>query len=197
MSAREEILQKIHAVRLLLPGAVVDQAPADKSDVTFVDFIFARVNEAKAGLTLSEIGEALKASPLRERYKNNPNAVYTAVGRLVERNRVVRAGRMVYSPQAYQRVIAGQVEERTETVEPPAMTDLVLKVVGGAGKGLTSGEILDVLRKDEAAAARLTSQGQVGYNTISRLTQRGKLVKNGNVNSLPGAPPEVDPGSLL
>lgn len=189
-ASREEILQKVHAVRLLFgPGAVADPepTPADKTDLTFVDFVSSCVDQAEAGLTLPEIAEQLKNSPLRERYKNNPNALYTAVARLVSRERMVREGRLVYSPSAFERVKAGVVQDRTKTVGEPAMSDLILAAVAAAGKGLTSGEILDAVRKDESAAARLAVHTQIGYNAISRLMKKGKLNKSGKLYMLPGS----------
>ena len=195
---REAILKKIHAVRELFgPDAVPDipaatAAPAEEQ--TLIGFIADRIQEAEAGLSLTEISSALKGSALRERFVNNPNAVYTAVGRLVEREKAVRVGRLVYSPAAYARLQAGEVPNRAAKESQDTVQGMVLSALRESQKAMTSGEILDVIRaRDEGQAARFAVRPQLGYNAISRLAKRGKILKDGKFYRLPGAtPPDSD-----
>lgn len=193
---REEILQKIHAARLLFGEDAVPEPPPEikPGEQTFVSFIQSRLDEADNGLTLSELSAALKESPLREKFMNNPNAVYTAVGRLVEREKAFREGRLVYAPKAYARLKAGEITNRNANLSELTVQDMILAVVGEAGKGLTSGEILDAIRnKDAGQAARFDVRPQIGYNAISRLARKGKLRRDGKFYRLPEADPNRGP----
>ena len=185
---REAIKAKMNAARLLFGDSVpaVDAPKETDQGVTLVAFIADQIAKAPAGITLVELSNAIRRSELAGRFARNPNALYTAVGRLVERSEVVRDGRLLYSPESYKRVSAGEIEHRGSGGEK-ALRELVLDAVKAAGKGLTSGEILDTLRKDPVVAERLANFPQVGYNAISRLRRRGELTKHGNRYMLPSA----------
>lgn len=183
---REGVLQKIHAVRLLWPGAVPETGLAEKPDVTFVSFVQGCLERAEAGVTLLELADAIRNSPLAKRFEKNPNAVYTVVSRLVDRKQAVRDGKLVYSPSAYARVEAGEVSKRTGEVARGEMSvqRLIWSVLKESPKSLTSGQILDGVRENDEAAAKLALRPQTGYTAIARLVKKGKLVKNGKYYSL-------------
>lgn len=195
---REAYLAKIDAVRLLFGDDAAPDLPmrrgkgAKADEPTLIGFIREQIEQAEQGIALTELAVALRASPLAEKFEKNPNAVYTAVARLVERREAVREGRLVYSPAVYERVRAGLVEKRNVVARDGSVPALIAEAVKRAGKALTSGEILDELRKDEEMATRLAVNPQVGYTAVSRMVHKGQLVKVGKRYMLPSPVSDQD-----
>lgn len=196
---RAEILEKIHAARKLFGSAAFPEVPAvsaqpmvKQTPETVIGFVESQIERADAGIALTEIAEALKASPLRERFLNSPNALYTAVGRLVDKGKAFRVGRFVYSPRAHERLKAGDIADRNAKESQQTLQGLILAVLGESQKALTSGEILDeVRRKDAAQAARLAVRPQLGYNAISKLAAKERIIKDDKLYRLRGAQVEA------
>lgn len=192
---RAEILDKIHAARKLFGAAAFPDVPvlavqplSKQAPQTIIGFVEDQIEKAETGIALTEISAALKESPLRERFLNSPNALYTAVGRLVDKGKAFRVGRIVYSRAAHERLGAGEIVDRNAKESQNTLQGMILAVLGESQKALTSGEILDeVRRKDAAQAARLSVRPQLGYNAISKLAAKERIIKDDKLYRLPGA----------
>ena len=191
---RAAILDKVHAARKLFGAAAFPDMPLEAVDLvskqapqTIISFVEEQIERAEAGIALTELAGALKESPLRERFLNSPNAIYTAVGRLIDKGKAFRVGRIVYSRAAHERLGAGESVDRNAKESQQTLQSIILAVLTESQKGLTSGEILDeVRRRDEAQAARLSVRPQLGYNAIARLLGKGRLRRDGKFYRLPG-----------
>ncbi len=186
---REGYLEKIHAVRLIfgnVPAAAASLSSGSAEGATFTSIITETLENAEGGMTPRDLAKVLESSALGDRFRRNPNAIYTAIGRLVERGVLARRGKHVYSTAVLEK-LGDDYEEPPQESEKISVRDLILKILSDAKKALAAGEIMDEVKKVEEFRARIDANPQYGYQNLSRMAQRGQIERRGKLYALPSA----------
>lgn len=205
---------KLAAIRLLFPAVAErmfgDLAPAaptgsgasEKSKLSgrtyaqepFTDAVVRLLADERGGRSSKWLRETLSSEPQwEERVRKNPTALTNALGRLREREHVIRVGDLYYHPIVYADIQSGKIaEERESNTSSPTFTSTMAQIVAGISQPFTASQAIEAAKANPAAAERLKENAAAVYSWLGRQVQRGELKKQGDAYSLPDADGALD-----
>jgi hypothetical protein len=140
------------------------------------------------GLTHDDLRVELAKGPFAERLEENDKSFYGAIGKLVDRNDVVRHNGWLFDAGTHAKFMADVAAGRVLDL-PPAKNAGQRSPVGEAIKsfmakqnaGATSSEIIEMLKRidDPEIGPAVEKNKTFAYNVMSRLVERGVLTKGG------------------
>lgn len=161
-----------------------DKAPRGVWTATIRDAL-ARAPE---GMTFGELKDEIQNGPLGERLAQTSKSFYGAIGKLESRGVIAKHRGWLFTAETLDQflkdVAAGKVadKEPLDVGRGSPMQDVVIELVRSAQpKGIKSSEVVAALRNHPEFGASVIRNATAGYNIISRLLNRGELMKEGRV----------------
>lgn len=135
---REDIADRINAVRVLSPNLVGDFVAgepkgavrpvaaamgAPSSAPTWPSAILDIVQKSGDGIEQKLILRQLRNGLLADRVRKNPNGFYNALGKLVDRGKLIKAKGFVFTPEQYRNRAQKDKAPSTEVAEASQVTE--------------------------------------------------------------------------
>ncbi len=159
---------------------------AAKERQTFTSFIENYVIEQGRGVDYKELREVAWNSPMRSTMERTDKTFHSAIGKLVEANRIIRHNQRLFTHAAYRDYM--QRVERGEIVDTPPegasnrqspMADVISRYVSDCAGGRKSREIVAYVGGIAEFADVVQRNSTSVYNQLSRMVRQGKLRKEG------------------
>ena len=161
---------------------------------------------AERALTYQELKEEVGKTHLGKRLRETEAAFYGAIGKLSEKEEIVRYKGHVFSPEAYARFSADLKAGKIPDIKEPRgshrspIRDAIFKLLENYPRGRTTAQIIEVLQKNPDTVEAVKKNKTPVYNLLSRLTKRRDIMKRGKKYQLPPsknkAPGSEEPGAL-
>lgn len=150
------------------------------------------IDKAGRPVVYSELREMLMDTPLAEKLRETEKSFYGAIGRLAHSGKIVREDGYLFAPSVYRKykadLAAGTVEPLQKEHRPghasPAADHIKSYLRTRPLHGATSAEIIEHLLTTDVGES-VERNRTFAYNVLSRLRQRGELIKSGSYYRLP------------
>ncbi|MEH3045842.1 hypothetical protein [Sphingomonas adhaesiva] len=195
--------QKVAAFRLLFPSLaaeLVSHLPSDGTEAPAavgsdqrwdarsggkepITAAVVRLLSAERGGRTSKWlrGQLLSDPDFVDRIRRNANILGNSVARLIERKQIVRVDNLLYHPTILNEIRSGRVEEEQEpNVVEKTFSSVMQQAVAGMGGSFTAAEAVEAARNNPFTAEKLQTNPSAVYSWLSRLVQRGGLIKDGD-----------------
>lgn len=144
--------------------------------MTFVEGLLSNFNGGKTG---KQLIAGIKASPdFSHRFARSPNSYYNALQRLELQRRITRVGKVTYLTKTWEKIKAGQLVDETEEDEAGGMATLVTRVLQDSPTSMTAADIIAALANMPEAAAKMETNKQIAYSTMSRMVAMRVIKKD-------------------
>mgnify|MGYP003676012010 CR=1 FL=1 len=161
-----------------------DKAPRGVWTATIRDAL----SRAPEGMTFGELKDEIQNGPLGDRLAQTSKSFYGAIGKLESRGVIAKHRGWLFTAETLDQflkdVAAGKVadKEPLDVGRGSPMQDVVIELVRSAQpEGIKSSEVVAALRNHPEFGASVIRNATAGYNIISRLLNRGELMKEGRV----------------
>jgi hypothetical protein len=137
------------------------------------------------GLTHDELRTELAKTHLAKKLEQTDKSFYGAIGKLADRNLIVRHNGRLFAPAIYQRfmkeVAAGRIadEPAPRGGHQSPFGEAIRAFLDGRPSGASSSEIISELRKTPEFLDTIDRHKTHAYNVLSRLVDQGELMKGG------------------
>jgi hypothetical protein len=135
------------------------------------------------GLSYPELRAQLFKTEAANGLRNNPNTLYTNVGRLIERKKAIKRGSKIFTPEYYDACLAKYgadwvgFDDASTSIH---MQRLVQGLLEERPLGMDTAEILSAMRQEPALNEHLDGNKQYGYTILAKMARKGRITKRGN-----------------
>lgn len=162
---------------------------------TWVEWVQNHIYTSAVGLSGGDLRElALKDEEYGPKFLASEKGFYHAISRLQHDKVIVKHLGRLYSPDTLvdhlARVERGEIQDLpAPTARSSPMSEAIMDMIA-ARPGITSGEIIGLLKMDPNFQDALSPNSTIAYNIVSRLTKRGQVQKhNSGLSAGPQMPP--------
>lgn len=195
--------QKVAAFRLLFPSLaaeLIGHLPGDDAGSVVVveaekrwdgrsggkepitEAVIRLLSEERGGRTTKWLRAQLLADPdFVDRIKRNANILGNSVARLIDREQIVRVNNLLYHPTILNDIRNGRLaEEQEPNVVGKTFSSVMEQVVAGLDGAFTAADAIEAARNNAFTAEKLQTNPTAVYSWLSRVVQRGSLLKDGD-----------------
>jgi hypothetical protein len=162
-------------------AAAITARAAPAQPETWMDFIESLLSGINGGKTGKQLIAGIKASPeFSRRFARSPNSYYNALQRLEIQRRITKVGKVTYLMSTWENIQAGHIADETEEDKAGGMPAFITAVLQASPSSMAPAEIIAALREIPEALAKMESNKQIAYATLSRMAGLELIHKDGD-----------------
>jgi hypothetical protein len=158
-------------------------APEDEKVPSWTEAMMAVISSAPGPLTYAELRQRMEEGPSKGRTWSE-KSFYGAIGKLADRETIVRYKGHVFSVAAFERfqgdLAAGRVKDMEQAGparQPSPLGEFMKGVIANRPTGLTSGDIIAMARRNPEFADVVAKNKSFPYNVLKGLVDKDEIVK--------------------